>query len=375
METNSNNNLETLRNQGRKCLEELDPEKAIFYLHKALTIDENDIPSIDLMAESAIELEEHDLALQMLQRSTQLKPNENPTKWMYYGQLQKGKDAISSFEKGISLMLLDRTSNQSMQTSEGVVDITARPVSSGYCSMAEIYVTDLCDEPNAESECERLLALAVKEDPTNSEAYHMLANLRMIQGNDDKANECLQKCIDLLPNNIDEGDPQEEIGYNSRINIAKLCIELNKYEEAVHLFDTLLDEDEHFVEVWYLLGRCHNQLKNYQSAAECLTKAEDMLLKLEDNSDAEELLKPVRNLLKQLPNDLVNKAMLEWTQKNTKQFSKIYDDDDDEMMEEEPPEKMKMKRHKTKKPKDNMENDPQIKLDNIKSMSLVQKKM
>merc|ERR1712087_58342 len=121
---------------------------------------------------------------------------------MYLGQLQNGKDAISSFEKGISLML-------STQKSEGTKDITVRSISVGYCSMAELYVTDLCDEPNAESECERYLQLSVKADPTNAEAYHLLANLRLIQGNVAKANECLQKCLNFLPSNKNESDLEE----------------------------------------------------------------------------------------------------------------------------------------------------------------------
>merc|ERR1712038_476026 len=41
---------------------------------------------------------------------------------------------------------------------------TRKQLCGAYCSMAELYLTDLCYEPNAEQECERSLTLALELD-------------------------------------------------------------------------------------------------------------------------------------------------------------------------------------------------------------------
>lgn len=45
-----------------------------------------------------------------------------------------------------------------------------RQVSSAHASIAELYMTDLCDEPNAEQHCESSLKDALAVDNTNVDA-------------------------------------------------------------------------------------------------------------------------------------------------------------------------------------------------------------
>jgi hypothetical protein len=52
-------------------------------------------------------------------------------------------------------------------------------------------MTDLCDEPNAEQNCELSLKEALKMDSHNIDALQSLANLRMIRNKDDEARELL----------------------------------------------------------------------------------------------------------------------------------------------------------------------------------------
>merc|ERR1712130_323593 len=89
-------------------------------------------------------------------------------------------------------------------------------------------------------------------------------------------------------------------------------------------------EDDTYVEVWYLVGMCYHELNEDDSASQYLTKAESMLLQLENVSEAKELLVVVQKLIKQLPDDLVADAMAEWTERDMAKLSMIHDDDDDD---------------------------------------------
>ena len=42
-----------------------------------------------------------------------------------------------------------------------------------YVALSELYMTDLCDEPEAESEARRLLGLATQGDPANPEGWQV----------------------------------------------------------------------------------------------------------------------------------------------------------------------------------------------------------
>ena len=50
----------------------------------------------------------------------------------------------------------------------------------------------LCDEPEAEQECENCLAVSIKVDPNNLDGLQGLANLRLLRNRDSEAIELLK---------------------------------------------------------------------------------------------------------------------------------------------------------------------------------------
>ena len=58
-----------------------------------------------------------------------------------------------------------------------------RQLCGAYCSVSELYLTDLCCEPNAEQNCESALQTALElDDPQSSpDAVQAMANLRLSQ--------------------------------------------------------------------------------------------------------------------------------------------------------------------------------------------------
>lgn len=84
-------------------------------------------------------------------RCVELSPDEGHAKYLYLGQMASGEEAIALLTKGIEIM------SQSLDASEGVAcegvegasvmvvegeGVTREELSSAYCSLAEVYLTD-----------------------------------------------------------------------------------------------------------------------------------------------------------------------------------------------------------------------------------------
>jgi tetratricopeptide (TPR) repeat protein len=93
-----------------------------------------------------------------------------------------------------------------------------RQLCAAYCSIAELYLTDLCDEPDAESSCEAVLISALAIDdassrdghcaaensgdihmgPPSPDALQTMANFRLSQSRVPEALECILKAYDRM---------------------------------------------------------------------------------------------------------------------------------------------------------------------------------
>lgn len=71
--------------------------------------------------------------------SVKIAPEASYSKYMYLGQLSVEKEAIANFQKGVDLMVKER-SGYSDGSEEA--KILASKISSALCSMTEIYLTD-----------------------------------------------------------------------------------------------------------------------------------------------------------------------------------------------------------------------------------------
>lgn len=329
--------VEILLQRGETCLVQFQFDEAAKLLARALSMRPADTTVMDTLAQAYMELGEQDKALELLQKSGELAPDVNFNKWLYLGQLSEGNEAVQNYQKGIDLMLV--LLQQRSAASEGR-DMTEAPeeeeeeelaaqVSNAYCSLAEIYMTDLCDEPVAERECERLMQLAVTSCPNNPEAHAAQANLLLVQGRQAEAKVCVERAIALYNQNL-EG---EGLGasYEPRTNCAKMCIELNMFTEAAELLENLLREDDRFVEIWYLVGLCYHRTKELDTAVQCLGRAQEMLQKsLGSSSSSNSVDDPGQELLAKISTELTQ-AVAAQSQQPKQPAGDIDDDSDEEM--------------------------------------------
>ena len=81
------------------------------------------------------------------QKAAQLRPDSGHAKFMYLGQMSSGREALDFFQRGVDLMLKEDPTNAACTSSTSKIfekDVAMTMyISNAYCSMAEVYLTDL----------------------------------------------------------------------------------------------------------------------------------------------------------------------------------------------------------------------------------------
>lgn len=204
-----------------------------------------------------LELGDFQGGFENIRLSLNLEPDTTPDRFFAFAQLIPGREAVQVYEHGMKVY-----AESGLNSSE-----IKRKVSTACCAAAEIFMTDLCDDEDAEFQCDSWLSRALATDPTNPEVYRVYADLRMCQENQKEARELVLKACELWSEelkkllNPSENETVELLtempSYESRISAAKILIELGDadlLEQAVSLLEQLLKEDDSVLMTWYLLG-------------------------------------------------------------------------------------------------------------------------
>ncbi|KAJ1994872.1 hypothetical protein H4R33_000106 [Dimargaris cristalligena] len=266
-------------------LDQFQHEVAYRFCQKAVELDPLRADALEALAAIELELGQFELALGHWQRCVELQPDQGAAKYMYLGQMTTEMDSIRYFEKGLTLLRQERETNPAPELNS--------KIATALCSITEIYLTDCCFQPEAESCCEKYLEEAATVDPSNPEVYQLLASVRLSQQRSDEAKAALLKSISIW-SALDINDPAYP-SYDSRIATVKILLELNLFDDALGILAQLQLEDDQTVDLWYLFGwayycmaeeaqagakpdtKTKTEAESGQSlltsSAECLTKA------------------------------------------------------------------------------------------------------
>jgi len=123
-----------------------------------------------------------------------------PSAHLYLGQLFSDDDprtALGHYQTAVEALVGKLAEMGKGKETAEVLDEeeeeVRRMVVRACCSMVDIWMTDLCFEPEAESSCEEILRQALSTDPDNTEALLSLASVRMSQQRPDEAEQCVRK--------------------------------------------------------------------------------------------------------------------------------------------------------------------------------------
>lgn len=271
-----------LLDKADEFLETFEHDMARRFCQRALEIDSVNCRALEMSGLLFLQAGDVDLAKNCYQRAVEQSPEVGHVKYMYLGQLSSGVEAIQYYQKGIELMTKKFTEFQTAQVAEKAetnkesveasdkskepgCDVSQRDISSAYCAIAEIFLTDACFEEDAEARCKESLEKAVEVDAENAEAHHLLASYWLCKNDRQKATEAIDRGVSLWLPQLRAADQPEgaalpdpvqvcPVPYPARIGCCKTLIELENYEVASEILELLLDEDDQVVEVWYLLA-------------------------------------------------------------------------------------------------------------------------
>jgi tetratricopeptide (TPR) repeat protein len=273
------NDANVLMREAQKHLDECcDPEAAVELLRRAAQISPNSPDVFDLLAEVEMSLGECERASQAWMHIIESSGNPNDAahaeRWLYVAQLQEGIAARDSYLQGIRLL-----------QARGQQEQHSQQICSAYCALAELYLTDLCYEDDAEASCQAALDQALQHDVCQShEPVQGLASLRLSQNRHAEAVQLIQAAYERI------NAAQEEIDSEMRQATCRLLLECAPYEPqcadaALDLLSRLMQEDDENVEIWFMMGVGFFQQSppDIDMSQEYLNKAKEMLEKVRDN--------------------------------------------------------------------------------------------
>lgn len=253
------------------------PDEALSIAQRALELASNSpLSALNTVAEVYIELGEIDVAREHFMRAVELDPNGTTPesqgggseKFLWLSQLseQGGLDSVKWFEKGVSS--LRHTIQQLEGTNDpenlSILEEKRRKLANALCGVAEIYMTDLSWEEDAESRCEALITEALQVNPNAPEVLQTFASIRISQLRTDEARSALSRSMELWKELPPEDPTVPEFAI--RISLSRLLMEVGMELEALEVLERLILEDDQSVEAWYLGGWCLNLLAEKQEA-------------------------------------------------------------------------------------------------------------
>ncbi|KAF4075966.1 hypothetical protein AMELA_G00224980 [Ameiurus melas] len=359
--------IDQLLEKTEECMDNFDFPMAKMFCQRALDIEPTNLNILDMLGNICAELGDMDKAKQIsfslrwklskhtlsrtanvewryitvyiFLKAVELSPEEGHSKYMYLGQIYTGAEAVQYFSKGIEVMLkvidkqVQEVSSMGAAALPSESPVTAKDVSVAFCSIAEIFFTDLCMEEGAAERCKETIEKALHYDQNNPEALQLMASYLFSIEKPEEGRDYLMKSVSSwLPSRQkdedssagsvqpDEDEEDEERvqsnipPYESRITSAKLLIEVEEFEMATDVLEGLLEEDDEVVQVWYLLGWLYYLQLDKPGTAEdseslkkssriYLTKAKKLYVKLRCEDAA--MLEHTEQLLGELGGELV----------------------------------------------------------------------
>lgn len=301
--------VEQLLEKTEEYMDSFDFEMAALFCQRALDVESTNLQALDMLGHIHSELGDIQKAKGAFLHAVALSPDVGHSKYMYLGQIHTSQEAVDYYTKGIQVLLSaleeQKTSaaGAAAQPDESQQVPTEKDVSVAYCSIAEIYLTDLCMEEGAADKCLEFIERALQHHHDNPEALQLMASYLFSTERNQEGKEYLLKSVGkwlpaqkevLAASTSDEAVQIEVPPYESRITTAKLLIESEEYEVAVDVLEGLLEEDDEVVQVWYLSGWvCYLQ---YEKAKE-VQEREGREVTEEENDERKALTEAARSYL------------------------------------------------------------------------------
>jgi len=287
--------IDEILNKAEEFMNEYQYETAQKFCQRALEMDCDNVRGLELSGALLLEMGDLDSARHCYGRAVTVQPDAGHSKYMILAQLFTGAEARDIYVKGIEVLAAAAAGGE-----------LRRELSTAWVAVAELYMTDLCDEEQAEEEAKRCIEEAVAADESNPEAHQAMASYLLVKEEVEGAREAIDKSVSLwLPAHVamlERGGEEEcQLDYNTRLVTAKILIEVGDWDNGTAVLDGLVAEDDEVVAAWYLLGwlNYHRGEEEYTGNARFyLNKAKQV--HVVKPTDDDEMMEHVEEILAEL---------------------------------------------------------------------------
>ena len=252
--------------------------------------------ALALTAEIHLALGEASSARNRFQQAVQIDPDGaliSADPWLWLAQLceEGGSESIQYFERGCDVLrteietLEDSKPDSDDEEAMQIQEERRAKLADALCGMAEVYMTDLSWEADAEQRCEAYVteAVAVCPERLSAGCLQTLASVRISQGRVDEARNALKQSLQMWKYISAEIEDEARPEYATRISLARLLMEVEAEAEAMIVVEGLVKEDDQSVECWYLGGWCQLLLSEKTHADKAKIQLQDQAKTWLDN--------------------------------------------------------------------------------------------
>lgn len=268
---------ETLLLHAAALLQTSEPEEALVQAKRALGLLQPTseptiaaLPALNLIGEINVELGDPDSAREAFTAAVMLDAegvHDGAEKFLWLAQLNEegGAESVRWFEKGVECLKREIAGLEAKVKTPTITDLIEEKklkMANALCGVAEVYMTDLSWEEDAESRCEAAVTEALLVAPNAPEPLQTLASIRISQERLEDAKAALDRSMGLWKE-LDADDPKVP-DFSTRISLSRLLMEAKMEDEAIEVLERLIGENEESVEAWYLGGWCLHLLAEKQ---------------------------------------------------------------------------------------------------------------
>lgn len=303
----------------RALLQFSQAEKALELLTPNFESNSSSVAFLQIFGETLLENNDLENAYNVLIKACELDPtgDQGTEKFLYLGQIIGGSDGLKYLDNGLNKLSVqlnaineDKGEDDNIllelskvyETKEQLQKYFIKKLNQGIFAKIEIWMTDLCMEPEAEDQCNDLIAYSLELDDQNPESLSLLSSIRISQQRVDEAKEALTTSWTLFQDkktkleeaaNSLQVDSEEknqpdsfEVGLEYMeliqplLTLARFAIELELYEIAITISSNSQDINENILESYY-----YEALANILSAKQIAYKIQSS--NVEDYRDLE----------------------------------------------------------------------------------------
>lgn len=328
----------------RALLQFSQAEKALELLSPNFESNASNVSFLQIFGETLLENNDLQNAYDVLINACELDPNgeKGTEKFLYLGQIIGGVDGIKYLDLGLNKLdtQLKAIREDSGEEDQVLIELSklykskellcgyiTKKLNQGIFAKIEIWMTDLCMEPEAETQCNDLISYSLELDDQNPETLSLLSSIRISQQRVEEAKEALEKSWKLFQDKktkLEEAanDLQKDSVENSNsdsfevgleyieliqplLTLARFAIELELYDVAINISSNSQDINENILESYYyealanILAAKKSAFKTQSANVEDYRDLEIKPLIKSKNSEIEEFINEARSALTQ----------------------------------------------------------------------------